>query len=151
MSSHSKGKNKKTATSVIERPGINWRVGENSQEHSSLILSVVKEAAMLAPIATLKQAACSALLIFKTTQVCKLQEQSITITRICSMTEVFSTGLYRLSRKTKRHTNDLASILEGSSLPFGARLRKLRILKNGCLQKCEIFLKTYHSKIDNHF
>ena len=68
MSSQSKGKKKKTATSVFELPGINWR--ENPQEGSSLILSVLKEAAMLAPIATLKQAACSALLIFKTTQVC---------------------------------------------------------------------------------
>jgi hypothetical protein len=67
MSSQSKGKNKKTQA-VIERPGINWR--ENSQEGSSIILSVVKEAATLAPIAELKKAACSALLIFKTTQVC---------------------------------------------------------------------------------
>ena len=74
MSPQSKGKNKKTS-SVIERPGINWKLGENPQEGSSLILSVVKEAAMLAPIATLKQAACSALLIFKTTQVCISKEQ----------------------------------------------------------------------------
>jgi hypothetical protein len=64
MASQSKGKSSKT---VIERPAINWR--ETSPEGSSLIISVVKEAAMLAPIAELKKAACSALLIFKTTQV----------------------------------------------------------------------------------
>jgi len=71
MASQSKGKNKRT---VIERPGINWR--ENSQEGSSLILSVVKEAAMLAPIAELKKAACSALLIFKTTQIVKENKEA---------------------------------------------------------------------------
>lgn len=71
-----KGKSSKT---VIERPGINWR--ENSAEGSSLILSVVKEAAMLAPIAELKKAACSALLIFKTTQVCTRENQWI-VTRL---------------------------------------------------------------------
>ena len=57
----------KCKTSVIHGPDINWR--EISLEGSSLILSVVKEAATLAPIAELKKAACSALLIFKTTQV----------------------------------------------------------------------------------
>ena len=61
MASQPKGKSSKT---LIERPGINWR-----PEDSSLIVSAVKEAAMLAPIAELKKAACSALLIFKTTQV----------------------------------------------------------------------------------
>jgi hypothetical protein len=63
MASQSKGKSSKT---VIERPGINWR--ETSPESQSLILSVVEEATK-APIAELKKAACSALLIFKTTQV----------------------------------------------------------------------------------
>ena len=62
MPSQSKGKSSKTP-SVIEH---NWT--ENTHD-GSLILSVVKEAAMLAPIAELKKAACSALLIFKTTQV----------------------------------------------------------------------------------
>ena len=63
MSLQSKGKSSKT----VERPGINWR--ETSLEGSSLILSVVKEAATLAPIAELKNAACTASLIFKTAQV----------------------------------------------------------------------------------
>ena len=71
MGSQSKGKSSKT---VIERPGINWR---ESPEGSSLILSVVKEAAMLAPIAELKKAACSALLIFKTTQVCTYEDSGL--------------------------------------------------------------------------
>jgi hypothetical protein len=60
MASQSKGKSSKT---VIERPGFDWR--ETSLEGSSLILSIV-EAAMLAPIAELKKAACSAFFIFKT-------------------------------------------------------------------------------------
>jgi hypothetical protein len=64
MASQSKGKSPET---VIERPGINWR--ETLPEGSSLILSVVKEAAKSAPIAELKKAACLALLIFKSTQV----------------------------------------------------------------------------------
>ena len=76
----SKGKHKKTSTSVIERPGINWR--ENSQENSSLILSVVNEAATLAPNETLKQAACSALFIFQTTQVSILKRIINRITRL---------------------------------------------------------------------
>ena len=46
--------------------------------------------------------------------------------------------------------NDLVTIQEDSSLPFGARSRRLRIQRNGYLQKCEIFLKTYHSMIDHH-
>ena len=44
----------------------------------------------------------------------------------------------------------MATILAGSSLPFGARSRRRRIHKNGYLQKCEIFLKTYRSTIDHH-
>jgi hypothetical protein len=64
MPPQSKGKSSKT---VIERPGINWK--ETSSESSNMILSVVKEAATSAPIVELKKAACSALLIFKTTQV----------------------------------------------------------------------------------
>ena len=83
MSSQSRGKNKKTFTSVIESPGINWR--ENSKEHSSdsLFLSaqVVKEAARHAPIATLKQAACSALLILEATEVSILKRTMDRITR----------------------------------------------------------------------
>jgi hypothetical protein len=63
MAPQSKGNSK----TIIECPGINWR--ETSLEGSSLIVSVVKEAAMLAPIAELKKAACSALLIFNTIQV----------------------------------------------------------------------------------
>ena len=63
MPLHSIGKSLKT----VERPGINWR--ETSLESSSLILSVVKEAAMLAPNEILKKAACKALVVFETTQV----------------------------------------------------------------------------------
>jgi hypothetical protein len=66
MTSQPKG-NLKSSKTVIDRPCINWR--ETSPEGSSLILSVVKEAAMLAPFAELKEAACWALLIFKITQV----------------------------------------------------------------------------------
>jgi hypothetical protein len=44
----------------------------------------------------------------------------------------------------------LASILAGLSLPFGARLRRRKIQRNGYQQKCEISLKTYHSMIDHH-
>jgi hypothetical protein len=60
--------------------------------------------------------------------------------------------VYRWSRKTKRHTDsdDLATIQAGSSLPFGARLRRRRIQRNGYLRKCEIFLETYRSMINHH-
>ena len=75
MASQSKGKSSKT---VIERPGISWR--NPSVEGSSQILSAVKEA-QLAPIAELKKAACFALLIFKTTQVCS-RKNTGTITRL---------------------------------------------------------------------
>ena len=76
MASQSKGKSSKT---LIERPGINWR--EHSLDGSSLILSAVKEAAMLAPISELKKAACSALLILKVTQVSARKDPG-TITRL---------------------------------------------------------------------
>ena len=46
--------------------------------------------------------------------------------------------------------NDLATIQVGLSLPFGARLRRRRMQKNGYLRKCGIFLKTYLSMIDDH-
>ena len=62
MAPQSKGKSPKTP-SVIERPSINWR------ENSSLFLSVVREAVMLAPIEELKRAAGLAFLILITTQV----------------------------------------------------------------------------------
>jgi hypothetical protein len=61
MAPQSKGKSSKTD---IECPGIDWR-----ETSPSLILSVVEEAATSATIAVLKKAACSALVIFKTTQV----------------------------------------------------------------------------------
>jgi hypothetical protein len=60
MAPQSKGK---SSTTVIE---CNWR--ETSPEDSSLILSELEEAKS-ATIPVLKKAACSALLIFKTTQV----------------------------------------------------------------------------------
>ena len=141
MPSQSKGKSSKTP-SVIERPAINWK--ENTHD-GSLILSVVKEAATLAPIAELKKAACSALLIFKTTQV-STRKNNRSYHPTCPGLSFTS---YRSLRKTKRHTNDLASILAGLSLPFGARLRRRKIRRNGYPQKCEIFLKTYRSMIDH--
>ena len=67
MAPQSKGKSSKSSKTVIEHPGINWR--EISPEGSSLILSVVEEAAKSATIAILKKAAGSALVIFKNTQV----------------------------------------------------------------------------------
>ena len=142
MASQSKGKGPEI---VIERPGFNWRENLNSEEASSLILSVVNEAAVLAPIAELKKAACTALVIFKTTQVCtRKNNRSYQSTCIG-----LSFTAYRSLRK-KKHTNNLATIQVGLSLPFGARLRRQRIQRNGYLQKCEIFLKTYCGMTEHH-
>jgi hypothetical protein len=44
----------------------------------------------------------------------------------------------------------LDTIQAGLSSPFGARLRRRKIQRNGYLRKCELFLKTYQSKIDHH-
>ena len=78
MAPQSKGKSSKSSKTVIEHPGINWR--EISPEGSSLILSVVEEAAK-STIAILKKAAGSALVIFKNTQVWIRQKKN-TRTRI---------------------------------------------------------------------
>jgi hypothetical protein len=80
MAPQSKGKSSKT---VIDRPGsTNWR--ETSLE-GSLILSIVKEAAAFAPIEELKNAACSALLIFKTTQVWTRKNNGLTCLKLSSL------------------------------------------------------------------
>ena len=67
MASQWKGKGKQEQ--VIESPlkVTKWR--EVSLEGSAMILSVVKEAARLAPIPELKRAASTALLILRTIQV----------------------------------------------------------------------------------
>ena len=68
MSPGSKGESSKA---IIERPGQrNWR--ETTMEASSLVLSLVKEAAAFAPIQHLQQAASAALIIFQTIQVLTL-------------------------------------------------------------------------------
>lgn len=54
---------------AIERPGHKTNLGEAAMHASSLILSLVKEAAALSPSSELKQAAAVALIIFETIQV----------------------------------------------------------------------------------
>ena len=71
MTPESMGESSKHA---IERPGHNTNLGEAAMHASSLILSLVQEAAALAPCAELKQAAAVALVIFQTIQVYDLIE-----------------------------------------------------------------------------
>ena len=61
-----------SAKPAIERPGHNTNLSETALHASSLIMSLVQEAAMLAPCAELKQAAAVALVIFDTIQVYNL-------------------------------------------------------------------------------
>jgi hypothetical protein len=63
MAPQSKGNGSKT----VATPGTSWTAA--SLEGSALIFSVVKEAATFSPIAELKKAACSALLILQTIQI----------------------------------------------------------------------------------
>lgn len=66
MAPESKGESSKHA---IEPPGHNTNLGEATMHASTLIISLVYEAAALAPCAELKQAASVALIIFQTIQV----------------------------------------------------------------------------------
>ena len=146
MSLQSMGKSSNLRSKTVERPDINRR--ETSLEGPSLVLlSVVEEVAMSAPIAELKKAARTALLVYKTAQVWTRKTNGT----YCMSRSEFT--VCRRSRKpvTKWHTNDdLATIQTGSSLPFGARLRMRRIHRNGYLRKCKIFLKTYRGMINHH-
>ena len=54
---------------IIQRPGHETNMRETAMQASGLILSLVQEAAALAPCAELKQAAAVALIIFETIQV----------------------------------------------------------------------------------
>jgi hypothetical protein len=108
---------------VIERPGHNTNWSESAMHASSLVISLVQEAATLAPCAELKQAAAVALIIFDTIQVYNnFGMASIILT------------VYRQSRIIRRHTNDLVTIQPGSSSLFGARIRRQKTQKNGYLQ-----------------
>jgi hypothetical protein len=66
MAPDSMGESSKFA---IDRPGHNTNLRETTMHASSLIISLVQEAATLAPCAELKQAAAVALIIFETIQV----------------------------------------------------------------------------------
>lgn len=57
---------------AIERPGHNGNLGETTMHASSLIISLVQEAAAFAPCPQLKMAADVALTIFQTIQVYNL-------------------------------------------------------------------------------
>ena len=97
------------------RPLSNIHVWRETLESSSLIVSVGSYCGI--------EEGC--LFGFKTTQVW---------TRKSTRTRIEFT-VYKWLRKTKRHTNDLATIQAGSSLlPFGARLRRRRIQRNGYLR-----------------
>ena len=54
---------------AIERPGHNTNLREATMLASGVVISLVREAASLAPCAELKQAAAVALVIFDTIQV----------------------------------------------------------------------------------
>ena len=62
-------KQPKTDQHAIEHPGHNTNLGEATMHASSLIISLVQEAAALAPFAELKQAAAVTLIIFENIQV----------------------------------------------------------------------------------
>ena len=123
MAPESLGESSKHA---IERPGHNTNLGEATMHASSLIVSLVQEAAALAPFPELKQAAAVALVIFQTIQVYDLIDL-----RLNDLT------VYRQSRITKRHTNDLVTIQPSSSSLFGARIGRQNHQRNGYLLICK--------------
>lgn len=63
--------------STINRLSHDIDLRETTVNASGLILSLVKEAAVLGPCVELKQAAVAALMIFETIQVCSLKKSLV--------------------------------------------------------------------------